>query len=113
MKEDGTRKTYVSCSRCQRIVTAACCLQVLDEARRVVDVLDDRKAERGHALVAPRRRRLGDLYELAHKLSCVAHSWAQDPESVDAAKHLKSLRSDARAVLRGDRDVDGGAGEAQ
>ena len=78
----------------------------------MVDVLEQRKSDRNDTAAAPRRRRLGDLYDLAHKLSCVAHSWAQDPESVDPVKHLKGLRQDARAVLRGERDVDGDAGEA-
>jgi hypothetical protein len=78
----------------------------------VVGVLEERKTDRRDKTVAPRRRRLGDLYDLAHKLSCVAHSWAQDPESVDPVQHLKGLRPDARAVLGRERDGDGEAGEA-
>ena len=63
-------------------------------------------------LAAPRQRRLADLYDLTHKLACVAHSWAQDPESVDPVKHLKALRPDARAALRGEREVEAeGAGQ--
>ena len=78
----------------------ALCWQVLDEAKRVVGVLEEREADGCHPSVAPRRRRLADLYDLAHKLACVAHSWAQNPESVDTTQHLKALRPEARAVLR-------------
>lgn len=78
---------------------------MLDEAKRVVDKLDEREADGLHTAAAPRQRRLAGLYDFAHKLACVAHSWAQDPESVDPVRHLKALRQDARAALRGEREV--------
>ena len=79
----------------------------------MVDLLEERKTDRRSTSIAPRRRRLGNLYELAHKLSCVAHSWAQDPDSVDPVKHLKALRPDARSVLRREKDGGVDAGEAE
>ena len=75
-------------------------IQVLDDARRVVSHLEEREAEGLSTAAAPRRRSLAEVYDLAHKLACVAHSWAQDPDSVDPVKHLKALRGDARAALR-------------
>ena len=79
--------------------------QVLDEARRVVDKLDEREADGRHTSAVTHGRRLADLYDVAHKLACVAHSWAQDPEAVDTVKHLKALRAQARTALRVDREV--------